>query len=140
MKEHFWQREAFSMSHLVEVISTQNPWIYKCLCTGGLICIAIGYLSLIIFFLCCSYFICCVDVYQGISSAKRGMVDTVHCRAGALVHRPAIETAASSVSRQKRLIRKRHPSGLQHLFPCLCTHKILWPTRSPEQRHASCYL
>lgn len=50
MKEHFWQREAFNVSHLIEVISTQNPRICRSLCTRRLICISIGYLSLIIFF------------------------------------------------------------------------------------------
>lgn len=39
------------MSHLIEVISAQNPGIYKGLCGGRLICISIGYLSLIIFLL-----------------------------------------------------------------------------------------
>lgn len=37
------------MSHLIEVINAQNPRIYKGLCGGRLICISIGYLSLIIF-------------------------------------------------------------------------------------------
>lgn len=50
MKEHFWQREAFNMSHLIEVISAQNPRISKGICTERLICMSVGYLSLIIFF------------------------------------------------------------------------------------------
>lgn len=51
VKEHFWQREALNMSHLIEVIRAQNPRIYKGLCGGRFICISIGYLSLIIFLL-----------------------------------------------------------------------------------------